>query len=491
MSYLLRAVGAGRQYALAVLTALLLLPAAAFGQGGGVFTLWPLVDYRHSDEVGYSSLNLLGPLVNLEKKGPEREFGLRPLYFRADAGDGTSYSEFLYPVGTAKSGAEHSLWQGIHLLEYDFGAREQGCKNEFMLFPFVFYGERTEERDGYFALFPFGGRILEKFGRDEIRFTLFPLYSRTRKEATTVSNVLWPVFATIRGEQESGWKVWPLVGSSHKEGVYRKRFWLWPIFFRYDLRLDTDNPSRRRAVFPLYVREESPQRSSRTYLWPFFSHVEDRRRDYEEWNFPWPLFRVASGTHKESRKFLPFYADERVGDYRKRWFLWPIYKIESTDSESLLQRRHRVLYFLYSDLEETVPAGGAPRKKRVAFWPLFTYERLKGVSRFHLFSLLEPFFPESESVERNWAPLWRLYQRKWDLHGNEISTLLWNLYWKERRGPDLAAELFPLFSYRREAGRGVDFRLFKGLFRYRAGAGGKRVNLLYLPWGIRWGQDEG
>jgi hypothetical protein len=468
----------------------LLLPCgAALGGEGEIFTLWPIIDYRHSSEVDFTSLNMLGPFMKFERKGPEREFGLRPLYRRAWDTD-SSYSEFLYPVASKKSEPGQSFFQGLHLLDYHFGAKGEGTDNEFMFFPFVFYGKSRENKT-YFALFPIGGRIFDKFGRDEIRFALFPLYGRTQKDETRVTNILWPVFARIRGERESGWKFWPLYGQSRKEGVYRKRFYLWPIVFHNDERLDTDNPTHRRAVFPFYVGKESPLYSSRTYLWPFFSHVENRGKDYEEWSFPWPLFGITHGTHKEGKRFLPLYSAERTGDQHKRWYLWPLYKIEEIRSETLNRRRDRILYFLYSDLEEEMTDEPGLGKKRVALWPLFTYERTRGVSHFFTLSLLEPFFPENNGIERNWSPLWRLYQRKWDRAGNEISSLLWNLYWKERRGPDLAMEVFPVFSYRRETGRGTDFKMFKGLFRFRADAEGRRVHFFYLPWAMRWGMNDG
>jgi len=470
---------------------LFLFQGRAWCEESTVVTVWPLIDYRHDPDIDYTSVNLLGPLFTYDRKENEREYGLRPFYFHAEDPDqGIGYSEYLYPVAVYKSEPDQSFFDGLHLFTYDFGAREEGSDNEFTLFPFLFYGE-SETRGDYFALFPVGGKIYERFGRDEIRFALFPLYGRTRKAETQITNVLWPIFARIRGERESGLKFWPLYGSSDKEGVYRKRFYLWPIVFRYDLKLDTDNPMRRRMVFPLYVAEESPQLTSRTYLWPFFSHREDRRRDYEEWNFPWPLFRVARGEFKESRRFLPFYANERTGSFRKRWYLWPIYKIEELQTEVIERRRDRVLFFLYSNLEETVLEEGTPRKKRVDLWPLFFYRSSRGVSYFQTLALAEPFFPENQGIERNWSPLWSLYQRKWDKHGNEISSLFWNLYWKERRGDALSMELFPLFRYQRVAGERYDLQVLKGLLRYRSGPDGGKLNLLYLPWGFGWQAEEG
>lgn len=477
----------GAFFRIFLLTALLLfIPHAdASSEEAKIYTLWPLADFRHSPDVDYLSLNLLGPIIKYERKGAEREFSLRPLVFRASDGE-ASYSEYLYPVASKKSEPGYSFFQGLHLANYDFGSEKND--DEVMLFPFVFYG-KTEEKGSYFALFPVGGKIYDKFGRDEMRFALFPLYGHTRKDDTTITNILWPVYARIRGVNESGRKFWPVYGHSTKEGVYRKTFYVWPFGFSYDTGLDTDNPTYLRAVLPFFVGKESPQESSRTYLWPFFSHVENRRKDYEEWNFPWPLFRITHGS-KEGKRYLPFYADERSGAQRKRWFLWPLYKIEETRSETFNQRRDRVLYFLYSDLEEVLFDDPTPSKRRVSLWPLFTYEQIKGVSRFYTLSLLEPFFPEKEGFERNWSPLWRLYQRKWDKHGNEVSSLLWNLYWKERRGPDVAMEVFPLVFYKRETGRGIDFKLLKGFIRYRDDSKGKRLNLFYMPWSVPMGSKN-
>lgn len=468
--------------------ATLLGGAPDVGAEGRIFTLWPLVDYRRSDAVDYTSLSLLGPLLTYERKGNEREYGLRPLYFTAvDPEENVRSSEFFYPVASRKSQPEHASFQAIRLLDYDF-ERGEGGEGEFMLFPFLFSGTSREGED-YFALFPIGGKLIDKFGRDRIRFALFPLYGKTEKKGTEITNILWPVFARIEGENETGTKLWPLYGSSSKEGVYEKAFFLWPIFFREDLRLDTSNPIRRRGAFPFYLKTESPLSTSTTWLWPFFSHVENRQKDYEEWNFPWPLLRRTTGSYKEGVRLLPLYADERTGASRKRWYLWPVYKIEETRTEALDRRRDRVLYFLYSDLQETAGEEGERETRRVALWPLFTFEREGAVSKFHTLSLLEPFFPGREGVERNWAPLYRIYQRKWDSRGNEISSFLWNLYWKERRGDDLAVELFPLVYYRREGESERELSLLKGFLRLHSGEEGRKLHVLFLPWGIPAGNS--
>jgi hypothetical protein len=164
-----------------------------------------------------------------------------------------------------------------------------------------------------------------------------------------------------------------------------------------------------------------------------------------------------------------------------------LYKIEEMNSELIERRRDRVLFFLYSDTRE-LKWETDESLRRIHLWPLFGYQQENGVSHFHLLALLEPLFPENQSIERLWSPLWRVYQQKWDQQGNQVVSLLWNLYWHERRGDSLAWELFPLFEYRNVQEEEKRFRFLKGLVSYSRNGEGKQLKLFYLPWGFRWGQ---
>jgi hypothetical protein len=458
-------------------------------------TMWPFLDYRASESADYQSLHMFGPFLKYETKGNETEYALRPLFYRAVDDDGHSETDVLYPVFGYKRDGDSGSFHFLRLLTYDFGEDESDTdafgedeadvsdRNYF--FPFLFYGE--EEQGKYWAFFPIYGTLYNWFKRDSIFFTLFPIYSRTERKSTRVDNVLWPFFARISGENESGFKAWPIYGSSQKEGVYRKKFFLWPIFFSESLKLDTENPNEIRAAWPFFIKKDSPERTSTTLLWPFFSKVENRVKGYEVWNAPWPLVRVTKGEKYHGLKILPFYSDETLDVKRERWYLWPIYKIEEMHTELIMRRRDRVLFFLYSDLLEIKWETG-DRLRRIDLWPLFGYKSVNGVSHFHILSLIEPFFPGNESIERLWAPLWRVYQQKWDQQGNRVVSLLWNLYWSEKQGDRLAWELFPVFRYLKESTDETDISFLKGLVHYRKGDDGKQLNFFYLPWGFRWGQ---
>lgn len=468
----------------------MMFASPVFADDATLSTFWPVYDYRASARADYRSLHLFGPLVKYETKGEETEYTLRPLFYRSVDAEGNSETDVLYPLFGHKRDKDSSRFHFLHLIDYDFGEDddfredESGSRNRSYFFPFLFYGE--EEQGRYMAFFPFGGTLYNWFGRDRITFALFPLYSRTERGTRRVDNVLWPFFARISGEDEAGYKFWPIYGQSSKEGVYRKKFFLWPIFFSESKKLDTDNPEEVRAAWPFYVSRESPEKSFNAVLWPFFYKLEDRVKGYEQWNTPWPLVRVTRGENYHGVKVLPFFADETMDAKRQRWYLWPIYKIEEMETELISRRRDRVLFFLYSDTRESKWETG-DSMRRIHLWPLFGYQQKNGVSHFHLFSLIEPFFPGNESIERLWAPLWRVYQQKWDQQGNRVTSLLWNLFWSERQGDRLAWELFPLVAFQKQSPQHRSLTFLKGLLSYRSDEQGKSLHLFYLPWGLHWG----
>lgn len=472
-------------------TSLLLLlfflwrPALSSASEASLATFWPILDYRASLAADYQSLHLLGPFLKYESKGSETEYALRPLFYRAVDEENVSQTDVLYPLFGHKSERGASSFHLLRLLQYDFGPRESGSRNRSYLFPFLFYGEEEEGR--YLAFFPFGGTLYRWFGRDRISFALFPLYSHTERDTTHIDNILWPFFARIKGENESGFKLWPIYGQSRKEGVYQKRFFLWPFFFSESTGLDDEQPVHFSAAWPFYIDRRSAESTYRAVLWPFFSRTENLAKGYTSWNLPWPLVRFTTGEDYRGVKILPFYADETIDVKRQRWYLWPIYKIEEMDSGLLTRRRDRVLFFLYSDLKED-KWEAEKSLRRIDLWPLFGYKRTNGVKHLHIFSLLEPFFPENPAIERLWSPLWRLYQQKWDNQGHKVVSLLWNLYWYEDQGERKAWELFPFVEYSQESPVASDLRFLKGLVRFRTGGDGKQLNLFYLPWGLHWGR---
>lgn len=461
------------------------------GERGTIFTFWPFVDYRESPGEEFSNLSIFGPLIKVQRRGDETVTAVRPLYYcEQQEESGRTKTDYLYPVASSESSPEVATLQVLKLYQknaYRLGERDKEEKGT-MLFPFYITGE-SKKYGPYTSVFPFYGDIYERFWRDEYHYVLFPLYGRTVKGGTTTRNYLYPFFSTIQGERESGFGVWPLYGQSAKEGVYRKQYTLWPFFMAEKTALDTDNPTERLSVLPFYVATDSPKRSTRHYLWPFFGWSEDRERGTAETYYLWPFVMTARGEGRSVDRYLPFYSEELGKESLKRWYLWPLYRHDEISSGTFGQERDRVLYFLYSDNREWWPADGAERR-RTALWPLFTYTRdTRGVKSFAFPAPLEPIL-DREGIERSWSPLWRLYVQRWNDVGDSAVSFLWNLYWHEKRSDDFACEFYPVLSYRSEK-RSTELAVLKGLIRYRDDEGEKRLSLFWLPFSVSWRGGEG
>ncbi len=484
-----------------LVTGLLLLLCAPFattlyaadgreaGEEGTVFTFWPLIDYRESPREGFSNLAILGPLFKLQHQGGARDLAIRPLFYDSTRNNGqTSQTIYLYPLAATETTPAATKVSILELYQTSiFHKGEEGEEHNRMLLPFYLSGS-SAKYGPYTSVFPFYGDIYERLWRDEIHFVMFPLYSRTVKGGTTNRNYLYPLFALTSGERESGFQFWPLYGQSAKEGVYHKRFVLWPLFMRESTGLDTANPTERLYLFPFYAAGDSPTRHSRHYLWPFVGHTADQGKQVEEWDYLWPIWYTIRGEGRKVDSYIPFYSRVEKSESVKYTYIWPLYSHEVMDSASYRQERDRILFWLYSDKRESWPVDGKERR-RIAFWPLFLYNgNPHGGYSISLPAPVEPVL-DKEGIEKSWAPLWRLYQQKWNDAGDSVVSVLWNLYWHERRGDELAYEFFPLLAYSSEQKR-TELKVLKGLIRYRNKDGESDFSLLWLPFGISWGNTS-
>ncbi len=125
--------------------------------GSSLFAFWPL----SWDLDGQK--NYLGPLISYEEEAGQTHVTLRPLLSSYDSPD--NYT-FLFPLG--KSTGEKSYFVPFYMRHAGVGEHDTA------LFP-VFWGESGER--SYGGVFPFYGRLYNRFRRDEIGFFLWPLYS--------------------------------------------------------------------------------------------------------------------------------------------------------------------------------------------------------------------------------------------------------------------------------------------------------------------------
>lgn len=456
-------------------------PAAAESS----FSIWPLIRYRSTPEEG-TRLSLLGPLVSYDSKGEGSETAVRPFFYRtANRKEQTSETDYLYPVAFSSTSPENDTFSAVggiyssdRYRKNEEGKQEKGT----MLFPFYISG-KSEKYGPYVSVFPIYGDIYERFWRDEYHYVLFPLYGRAVKNGTNTTNVLYPFFSVTKGEKESGFQVWPLYGQQEKEGVYRKRFFLWPFFMSEDTGLNGDKPMHRRYALPLYASQESPTYRSLYVLWPFCGYSEDKAKGTTERDWAWPFWMTVRGKEHNADYWLPFYSEDRTALAQKNWLMWPLYRRERITSDTFRDDKATLLYFLYLNRRETWPVDGSYRTTR-GLWPLFFYRRgIHGESSVTFPAPVETIM-DPDGIEHSWAPLWRLYRQEWNAKGDASLSILWDLVSYERRNGKSEGEIFPLVSWK--SGPTSEVRILKGLFGYSAKGNESRMTLFYIPL-FHWG----
>jgi hypothetical protein len=211
----------------------------------------------------------------------------------------------------------------------------------------------------------------------------------------------------------------------------------------------------------------------------------DRERQFEEWQFPFPLFIIARGQSRHVTRFLPFFTVERyvlkdlllIKEMRvtNLAILYPLYIRTVDETATSLTVRDRILWWLYSDIRETGRDGDA---RRLDMWPLLRYVRNKeGWVTFQALAPLEALMPGNEVFERNWSFLWALYTYRRNAEGDRVHSLLWNLVRYEETQAGWSLEVLgPLFAYREE-GQDSRLSLLGGALRLEHANGVRSVRL--------------
>jgi hypothetical protein len=434
------------------------------------------LDRGHRTEVA-------GPLFYSEDRDSMHTWAVPPVMSHV-ADETTDFTEFdlLYPVLTYDRFGPEYRFQILQVFAFAGGQTYAETNvHRFTLFPIYFHQWSADPERNYWALVPLYGHLRGRLFRDDIRFLLWPLYSRTRKRDVVTYNFPYPFLHVRHGDGLHGWQFWPLFGTEHKDVTSRTNMWdetetvgghdryfvLWPFYFNSRTGIGTTNVVKQEALLPAYSVYRSPNRDSSTFFWPFgITHTVDREKKYNEWGTPWPLIIFARGEGKETSRVWPFYSDAHTDTLTSRWYLWPVYKYNRVHSDPLDRERTRILLYLYSDVSEKNTETGTEYRRR-DLWPLFTARKdLNGNTRLQILSILEPILPNNKSIERNYSPLWSLWRSEKNAHTKATSqSLLWNLY---RRDSSPEAKKCSL--------------LF-GLFQYQSSPKGARWRVFYVPFG--------
>jgi len=408
-----------------------------------LFAFWPF-SWDLAEEKRF-----LGPLISYQQKDGATDLTLRPFLFSYESGNNGTY-HFLYPLG--KSTREKTYFVPFYLSRKSEEAEDAS-------FLFFFYG--TSKRGDYYGLFPFYGRLYDRFGKDAMGFFLWPLYSFSESEGATKTNFLWPLFSVYTGKEE-GFKAWPLYGTRKREGVKHTQFFLWPVFLREEKDLDTREPVNSFYAFPFYLQATSKTKASYHVLFPLFSHSEDEEK--KKWGFLFSLYSLTKGEERKGYSFFPFTSYDQHAKDTKRSFFWPLY----SKSEWYVQD-DRYLQKSVFLINRFIEAEG---KIYYNVWPFFEYRKENEKETFFFPSIL-PF--RIETFDRIVRPLITLVERR-EEDGISTVNMFYGLYTREERGENWRTRFAFLFEMKKESGeRG--FELFSGLF----GIDKDRIKIFFIP----------
>ncbi len=478
--------------------------------------LGPLLTTESDPKSRARETDALGPFITSRQTDEGTEFGFRPLfYFINNRAQDSIEFDMLYPFATYDRRGDNWRFQ---LLVYLFYLESEKTKSgfnekEFNLFPFIFSKSAENKENSYFAFFPFFGELKYKFYKDQVRFVLFPFFLQTRDGEEINTSFLWPFFGYYTGGGQRGFRFWPLYGYRKREEKLDEKFVLWPIFMSRK-KIFYDEERKTFAVFPFYTSFESPDFTNKTYLWPFFNYVEDKKKGFKQLSVPWPFIGFTRGTRAGNRFFpfyshfigergggrvVPFYSEDskesRGEGYEDNdgFILWPLYRYSSVTLENYRRNSKSILFILYKDIKDEPTIEGGTSARRIDSWPLFSYRRdNEGNRSLQFISLLEPLVFGVEGLERNYSPLWRFFEWKKYSDGRTITSFLWNTFRTESGSGTTKVSLqpiIPIFSYTRVEGESKT-HFFGGLFGYQNIGGKRRLKFLFIPITIGSSEEE-
>ena len=444
----------------------------------------PLFLYSEDEEKGEKTTEILGPLFYSSKDRESKHLAFRPFFYWEKEEREFSRLEYLFPLGKYKRTDREvdSYFVPLVSTHRDLTQEVEEKKRTFLL---AIWGE-TEEGESYGGFFPVYGHLKERFGKDEVNFCLWPIYSDTRDGENRTYTLLWPFFSFSEGGGRESVKIWPLYGYDRKEKDYDKAFYLWPIFQFEKRYLYTDDPTDIQMVFPFYVSFRSSHQSRTSVLWPFFDHTQNEETHYSQWDFPWPFLRWAEGDETSIFRLFPLYGRKQLKDQESGFFLFPIHWYHREVEKDY---EKRIVHFLLLSKDQTeIWKTEEEEAQSFRLWPFFAYKSRRDGSMNFFAPVIIP--SDEEGVERNWAPLFSLYQYRRGARGEGESRLLWGVYLHQWSATHDRYELSFLLTYHR-AEDVFYFSLLRGLFEFRTERAKGALRILYSPWPFEWSNDRG
>ncbi|AEH45045.1 hypothetical protein Thein_1177 [Thermodesulfatator indicus DSM 15286] len=405
---------------------------------------WPLFFYQRSSDGSASELEILGPFFYSYSTPQEKGLALRP--FLAEEEKDDQYDlYFLPPFGHYQRGDNYSRLRFIPFISADNNHSEKKRFRSFLLF---FWGESKEGKK-FSGFFPFYGKLYDFFGKDEIRFYLWPVYIRSRIDKNVSRTWFWPIYNRTDGPTLYQRKFWPIYGHRVKKDMYDRKFWLWPFFWKETFFLE-NGTGKREMFFPFWIEESSPDYHRYTVLWPFFRYFHNKKTNTKMWDFPRPFLRYGRGDDPYYReyKIWPLVGYRAREDSKRRFFLWPFFifyeDVLGYSPKKIYYHGSRIL--LFSRFVKITDKKGHSLYEFGRLWPIAEAERRQDGSKVFFFPAIIPF--HNRGIDLTIAPLLRLYENIHFPDGTVRSKALWGFYRHDTIGKEKIWELAFLVSYK-------------------------------------------
>lgn len=427
----------------------------------------------------YREFQAVGPFIFHESSEKGNAFGLRPLFSRRN-GKGNTRWDLLYPLGKyEKTKGRNKSYFALFFRSDTYKKRGE---EKFTFFPF-FWGKTSKGKE-YGGIFPIYGHLINRFERKDIRFFLWPLYSRSeRRDGFIRTSTPWPFIATFSGKKGEGFRFWPLFGHEVKSGVYQKDFLLWPFF--YHTKLDKDKyPVERWFFFPFYgQRERLPYYHQTDLLWPIFRTIRNDKNHYIRRD-AWPVFTKARGDNIDWLRVFPFYVHRKRGRDEKRVWLWPFYKNKHYwEGKTEIDNTHFMIWSRFLHKREPGKSWGIVRQ---GMWPLFNDAQTRNE---RTWAAPDPIPIVYEGYIRNWRPIWTFAGGS-ESGGIHRTRILWGLFDRIQVKNSSLTDIAGLVQWEQEGKDTHRFSLLQGLIKYENMRGHASLRLFFLPWRLRWHATE-
>jgi hypothetical protein len=431
-----------------------LLLSAAGGARAGERNLWPFWVGQADAASRVQSWQAVGPLLFLS---PAFEGGInhgfRPFYLRHDAATGViAESTFLYPIFMKRQTGHTRTWSVFNLINHSGPVNASTSLDEpesFDVWPLYFSRNTGSPESSYQGLFPIAGTVRNRFGYDRLNWALFPLYWRSERAGVVTTSTPWPFLKRSEGNGHHGFALWPLFGRGEKPGVYRHRYYLWPLIYKNESDRSGSEPAVHEGFLPFYTREKSAEMVSEIFLWPFFGYTDRLApKRYHEVRYFWPLLVQGRGDERHVNRWGPFYTHSIIKGVDKTWVGWPLIRHQDWSDENVRRTRTQFLIFLYwSEQQRSLANPSRPPAAKIHLWPLLSvWNNGAGRRQAQFPSPLEVFFPANDKIRPLYSPLFALYRFDQRAAGDVRTSLLWNAITWRRNPQQRELHLGPLFS---------------------------------------------